>query len=213
MKPVTLPGIEDYVAAHTTPDAPHLVELAAQAHEALVDPQMMSGPVQGRFLELLVFAMRPRLVLEIGTFSGYSALSMAPALPPGGRIVTCELNPEHATFARKRIAENGFADRITVEEGPALDTVRSLDGPFDLAFIDANKTGYPDYLEAVLEKLSPNGLMLADNTLWNGDVLNADSADPDTHALRSFNAAVAADPRLRCTLLTVRDGLTVIRRA
>ena len=213
MKPVTLPGIEEYAENHTTPDREPLVKLAADTTDSLTDPQMMSGRVQGRFLQMLVHALRPRLVVEVGTFSGYAALAMAEALPPEGRIVTCEIDARHAEFARRHIAASPHAGRITVELGPAADTLRKLDGPFDFVFIDADKPGYLEYYELALEKLAPGGLIAADNALWNGDVLNAGSPDPDTQALREFNDTVARDPRVACVLLTIRDGLVLIRRA
>jgi caffeoyl-CoA O-methyltransferase len=213
VKPVTLPGIDEYAELHTTPDTDRLVELAAETYRALADPQMMSGPVQGRFLQMLVHALRPRLVVEIGTFCGYASLSMAEVLPPDGRIITCEINPKHAELARRHIALSPYHDRITVELGPALDTLRRLDGPFDLVFIDADKVSYVDYYEAALAKLAPHGLIAADNALWNGEVLDPDSPDPDAQALRAFNDAVAHDPRISCVLVTIRDGITLIRPA
>jgi caffeoyl-CoA O-methyltransferase len=157
---------------------------------------MLSGAVNGRLLETLVFLAQPKLVLEIGTYSGYSALSMARALPPDGQIISCELDPEHAAFARRHVDRDG---RIAVREGPALETIASLDGPFDLVFIDADKGGYVDYYEAVVPKLAPRGLIVADNTLF-------DSVMP-------FNEHVAADPRTVQVFLTVREGSMLIRRA
>jgi predicted O-methyltransferase YrrM len=211
MKPVTLPGIDEYAELHTTPDPSLLTDVATTTWETLTDPQMMSGPVQGRFLQMLVHALRPRLVVEVGTFSGYAALSMAAALPPGGRIVSCEVNPVHAELARRHIAGSPYPDAITVELGPARETLERLEGPFDFVFIDADKVSYPDYFEAALAKLSPHGLIACDNTLWNGDVLDPDSPDPDAQALRAFNAALATDPRVSVVLATLRDGLTLIR--
>jgi caffeoyl-CoA O-methyltransferase len=213
MKPVTLPGIEEYAEGHTTPDHEQLIKVALDTNDTLTDPQMMSGQVQGRFLQMLVHALRPRIVVEVGTFSGYAALAMAEVLPPDGRITTCEIDPQHAEFARRHIAASPYADRINVELGPAADTLRRLDGPFDFVFIDADKVSYLEYFELALEKLAPGGLIAADNALWNGDVLNADSPDPDTQALRKFNDAIAHDARVACVLVTIRDGLMLIRRA
>ena len=138
---------------------------------------MMVGRQEGRFLELMVFASGAARVLEIGTFTGFSAIAMAAGLPPGGAIWTCEVDPHHAATARRHIAASPFADRITVLEGPALDTVAGLPGPFDLVFIDADKPGYDAYFEAVLPKLSAHGVILADNTLQGGAVL-PDAPDP-----------------------------------
>jgi caffeoyl-CoA O-methyltransferase len=184
-----------------------------ETREKLDFPGMMVGTLEGRFLEMLVFARRPRQVLEIGTFSGYSSLAMAAALAPGAKITTCELSPVHAEAARRHIAASPYADRIEVIEGPAIDTVRSLPGPFDFVFIDADKGGYLAYYEAVLPKLSPGGLIAADNTLWGGNVVKESDKSPDTEAIRAFNDTVAADSRVVCVQLTVRDGVTLIRRA
>jgi caffeoyl-CoA O-methyltransferase len=207
--------VEDYAAAHTSPPAAHLAALAAETRSTLDSPQMLTGEIEGRLLEFLVFLGAPRFVLEIGTYSGYSALSMAAALPQGGRIVTCELDPERVAFAERHIEEAGFADRIEVRKGPALETIATLDGPFDLVFIDADKTGYHDYYEAVLPKLSARGLIVVDNVLWSGRVAQppADDEDDNTRALRAFNDHVAADARVVNVMLTVRDGVTLVRRA
>jgi predicted O-methyltransferase YrrM len=208
-------AVEDYAAAHTSPAAAHLQALAQETRAALDSPQMLTGEVEGRFLEFLVFLARPRLVLEIGTYSGYSALSMAQTLPDGGRIVTCELDPERVRFAERHIAAAGLSDRIEVRHGPAIETIDSLDGPFDLVFVDADKSGYLDYYEAVLPKLADRGLIVVDNVLWSGRVAAPPSDDDSdsTRALRTFNDHVAADERVVSVMLTVRDGVTLIRRA
>jgi caffeoyl-CoA O-methyltransferase len=207
--------IEAYAAAHTTAAAEHLRELARETRETLSSPGMLTGDVEGRLLEFLVFLGQPRLVLELGTYSGYSALSMAGALPAGGRIITCELLDEHADVAERHIAAAGMADRIEVRRGPGLATIATLDGPFDLVFIDADKTGYLDCYEAVLPKLSPRGLIVVDNVLWSGRVAQppSDEDGEDTIALREFNEHVAADERVVSVMLTVRDGITLVRRA
>ncbi len=208
-------AVEAYAAAHTTPAAAHLRALADETRATLTSPQMLTGEVEGRLLEMLVFLARPRLVLEIGTYSGYSALSMAQALPVDGRIVTCELDDERADFAQRHIDDAGLADRIEIRRGPALHTVNDLDGPFDLVFIDADKTGYLDYYEAVLPKLSDRGLVVVDNVLWSGRVADpqSDEDEDSTRALRAFNDHVAADERVVSVMLTVRDGVTLARRA
>jgi caffeoyl-CoA O-methyltransferase len=193
-------SFDEYALAQTTPEEAYLRQLREETFDQLDTPQMLSGPVVGRLLEFLVFALQPQLVLEIGTYSGYSALSMARALPPGGRIITCEADPERATFARRHIERHG---RIAVREGDAMQTIDELDGPFDLVFLDANKEGYVGFYEAVLPKLGPRGVIAADNTLGH----------ERNEALARFNEHVAADPRTVQVLLTVRDGLTLIRRA
>ncbi|MDQ3241742.1 MAG: class I SAM-dependent methyltransferase [Thermoleophilaceae bacterium] len=213
MNGIIRPEVERYAEEHTTAPPPHLVALAEETRENLSSPQMMTGPVEGRFLEVLVFASGARSVLEIGTFSGYSALSMAAGLPADGRIVTCEVDAEVAEVARRHIAASPYAARIEVRVGPALETVAGLEGPFDLVFIDADKQGYRGYLEAVLPKLSERGVIAIDNTLWSGRVV--DDAEPDerTRALVELNDGLRADPRVVCVQLTVRDGITLVRRA
>jgi caffeoyl-CoA O-methyltransferase len=193
-------SFDEYAEAHTTPQDAYLKQLLEETYATSDAPQMLSGPVVGRLLEFLVYLTQPSLVLEIGTFTGYSAMSMARALPPDGRIITCEADPERAAFARRHIERHG---RISVREGDALATIDSLDGPFDLVFIDANKDGYVDYYEAVLPKLAPRGLIVADNTLGH---------ERNEHLAR-FNEHVAADGRTVQVILTVRDGVTLIRRA
>ena len=216
MSPQLVPDqVEAYAAAHTSPAAAHLQALAEETRETLECPQMLTGEVEGRMLEFLVFLARPNIVLEIGTYSGYSALSMAQTLPADGHIITCELDDERADVAERHIAGAGFADRVKVRRGPALDTVAALDGPFDLVFIDADKAGYHDYYEAVLPKLSARGLIIVDNVLWSGRVAQepSDEDEDSTRALRAFNDHVAADERVANVMLTVRDGVTLVRRA
>jgi caffeoyl-CoA O-methyltransferase len=214
MNGIVRPEIERYAEDHTTRPPDHLAALAEETRETLSSPQMMTGPVEGRFLELLVFASGARRVLEIGTFSGYSALSMAAGLPSDGRIVSCEVDPDVAEVARRHIAASFYGDRIEVRVGPALETVARLDGPFDIVFIDADKEGYRDYFEATLPKLSARGLIAIDNTLRSGRVVD-DAAEPDerTSALIELNDALRTDPRVVCVQLTVRDGITLVRRA
>lgn len=205
--------LEAYAAAHTTPPPPWLVALAEETEQEMPLALMMVGALEGRFLEFLVFATGARRVLEIGTFTGYSALSMAAALPEDGSIVTCDLDPEALGIARRHIAASPYAGRIEIREGPALDTLAELEGPFDLVFVDADKTNYVAYYEAVLPKLAPRGLLVADNTLWSGRVLDESADDENTVAIRTFNDHVRDDPRTVCVQLTVRDGVTLVRRA
>ena len=203
-------AIERYAEEHSTP-APALFErLAAETRATQNAPQMMVGQLEAAFLSFVVGLREPRLVLEIGTFTGWSSIAMASALPTGGRIVTCDVNEETSAIARRYAEEAGVADRIEYRLGPAIETVATLDGPFDLVFIDADKEGYVDYYEAVLPKLAEHGVILADNTLANGDVL--DPNGPMSVAIARFNEHVRADARVECVLLTVRDGVTLIRR-
>jgi caffeoyl-CoA O-methyltransferase len=202
--------LDAYAAARTTPPEPALDALYAETVSELGHESMLTGAVAGRLLETLVFLARPRLVVEVGTFSGYSALSMARALPEGGRIVTLELDPEHAAFARRRFAASPLGDRIELREGPALEALEAIDGPIDLAFVDADKEGYVAYYEAIVPKLAPHGLLVADNTLRGGRVL--DPGDERGREMDAFNRHVQDDPRTVNVLLTVRDGITLVRR-
>jgi caffeoyl-CoA O-methyltransferase len=201
------PRLAEYAQRLTTPHEELLAELSEETRTALGAEEMLTGPVAGRFLEMLVWVARPQRVLEIGTFSGHSALSMAAALPDGGRIDACEIDPERAAFAQRYFDRSPFGTHITLHLGPALETIEHLDGSFDFVFIDADKEGYVDYYEAVLPRLSAHGLIVADNTLWSGRVLE------DEGPISRFNEHVAADPRSVQVLLSIRDGMTLIRRA
>jgi caffeoyl-CoA O-methyltransferase len=174
---------------------------------------MLTGTIEGRFLEFLVYATGARRVLELGTYSGYSAISMAAALPAEGRIDTCEVEEQHAAVAHRYIEEAGLSDRITIHLGPALETIARLEGEFDFVFIDADKENYVNYYEAVLPRLTERGLIAADNTLWSGRVLDESDDSEATLVIRAFNEHVRSDDRVVSVMLTVRDGVTLIRRA
>jgi caffeoyl-CoA O-methyltransferase len=189
-----------------------LGELAQETRETLRSPQMLTGPVEGRFLQLLVFASGARRVLELGTYSGYSALSMAAGLPEDGEIHTCEIDPEHAEVARRYVERSPYADRIHVHLGPALETVERLGGEWDFVFIDADKIGYRDYYDALLPRLSSRGLLAVDNTLAGGTVVDPGD-DERARLIAEFNDHVMRDERSVCVVLTVRDGITLVRRA
>ena len=206
------PLLEEYAAAHTTPPEPLLSELAQETHATLELPQMLTGTVEGRFLELLVHGLQAKRVLEVGTFSGYGTLSMAAGLPPDGRIDSCEISEQHAEVARRYIERAGYSDRVTVHVGPALESIRALEGDLDFVFIDADKENYVAYYEEVLPRLSTTGLLAADNTLWSGRVIDESDDEASTRAIRAFNDHVAADDRVVSVMLTVRDGVTLIRR-
>jgi caffeoyl-CoA O-methyltransferase len=203
--------IEQYAEDHTTPPDDLLRRLADETRATLQSPQMLTGTIEGRLLEFLVFATRARRVLELGTYSGYSAISMAAALPPDGHIDTCEVDEQHAAVARRYIEESGHGDRITIHIGPALETIARLEGEFDFVFIDADKVNYSAYYEALLPRLTTGGLMAIDNTLWSGKVLEPDD-DPGTRAIAELNDRIASDPAVVAVQLTVRDGVTLVRR-
>jgi len=208
------PEVLEYADAHTTAPPRHLAEVDAATREDFAAWGMMVGRQEGRFLELLVFAMQATSVLEIGTFTGYSAMAMAAGLPKGGSIISLEVDPHHATVARGNIAAAGLEHLISVIEGPALASLEQLQGPFDLVFIDADKVSYDAYYEAVLPKLASHGIIVVDNTLQRGGVLDS-ASDPHQGALalRAFNDKVVDDARVVCVLTTIRDGITLIRRA
>ena len=204
--------VNDYADAHTTPPADFMRELAQDTLATQTATAMLTSPAAARLLELLAWSLQARSVLEIGTYTGHSALAMAAGMAPDGRLVTCELDPERARFAREHIDRTPYADRIEIRVGPALDTIASLDGPFDLVFIDADKAGYPDYFHAVVPKLSERGVIVLDNMLRGGRVLE-DSPEGDIPVTQQLNRDLASDPRGVAVLLTVRDGMTVWRRA
>jgi predicted O-methyltransferase YrrM len=206
------PSVEAYAEAHSTPPTELFERLAEETRATQSSPQMMVGQLEGFFLGELVRLSRARRVLELGTFTGYSSISMALALPPGGRVITCDVNDETTAIARRYAEEAGVLDRIDYRVGPALETIERLDEPFDLVFIDADKPSYLAYYEATLPLLSDEGLMVADNTLWSGRVADPDADDENTEHIRAFNDRVRDDDRVESALLTVRDGMNLIRR-
>ena len=185
--------IEAYAEAHTTKPPELLAELAEETRLTLRAPQMLTGTIEGRFLELLVYGTGAKRVLELGTYSGYSSLSMAAGLPEGGHIDTCEFDETHAEVARRYIEESPYGDRITVHLGPALETIEKLEGEFDFVFIDADKENYVNYYEALLPRLAGGGLMALDNTLWSGRVLDDSDDSESTQAIKAINERIASD--------------------
>ena len=207
------PRVEDYAVAASSPHPlDGLFErLAAETRERMSAPQMMVGPLEGRFLELLVRLTRARRVLELGTFTGWSSIAMASALEPGGTVITCDVDPEAHEIARRYAEEAGVAGRIDYRLGPGLETMQSLEGPFELVFVDADKEGYLDYYEAAFPLLADDGLIVADNVLWSGRVAE-DDPDERTRTIMAFNDHVRNDERVVAVMLTVRDGMTLIRQ-
>jgi caffeoyl-CoA O-methyltransferase len=203
--------VERYAVEHSTPDPELFRRLEEETRATTTAPQMMVGPLEGPLLGWLVALSGARSILEIGTFTGYSSISMALNLPEDGRIVSLDVNEETTAVARRYAEEAGVADRIDYRVGPALELLEGLEGPFDLVFVDADKESYVDYYENVLPKLSERGFIVADNVLWSGRVVEA-GGDESTEAIKRFNDHVAADDRVECLLLTIRDGMTLIRR-
>ncbi len=204
--------LNDYAARHTTVASVGLDAVAASTL-AWSDAAgtMMIDAAEGQLLRMLAALVGARRVLEVGTFGGYSALALAEALPPDGHVDTLELDPAYAAKAIEHIEGAGEAQRITVHVGIALDTLERLEGPYDLAFIDADKSAYPEYYERVVPLMRPGGLIVADNVFRHGRVLEADSNDPSVTGMRAFNDRAATDPRVDTVMLTVRDGISLIR--
>jgi caffeoyl-CoA O-methyltransferase len=217
MSPRTI-GLSDalnqYVLDHTTPPDPVQQQLI-DTTQAMSSGGMQISADQGEFFTILTSLLQPSFVVEIGTFTGYSALAIAKGLGPSGRLLCCDVSEEWTTIARRHWEDAGVADRIELRIAPAIDTLRALPvaAVIDLAFIDADKAGYRDYYEEILSRLAPNGVILVDNTLWSGAVVDDADTSTDTVALREFNDHVATDARVRQVMLPVGDGVTMIRRA
>ncbi len=207
---LTLEGIDDYAASKSEPMGDLLDELMRETRESVESPHMLTGHLEGRFLKLMVLCSQAKNILEIGMFTGYSALCMAEALPEDGRLTTLEINPKVISVAKKYFAKSEYGKKITVLEGPALGSLEKLTGPFDLVFIDADKTNYANYYEAVLPKVKSGGIILIDNVLWSGQVL--DPKTPEDLAITYLNDRVAKDDRVNRVLLTIRDGVFFIRK-
>jgi len=203
--------IEEYAEQHTTPVADLFERLAAETREKTTAPQMMVGRIEGQFLARLVRLSGAKRILELGTFTGYSSISMASALPDDGRIITCDVDPDATAIARRYMDESGHGHKIEIRLGPALETIETLEGPFDVVFIDADKPNYKAYYEAVLPMLADDGVLIADNVLWSGRVVE-EGGDESTVAIKDFNEHVAADERVVSVMLTVRDGMTLVQK-
>ncbi len=205
-------SLQTYVQSHSSPEDPHLAAVAKATRNDLTDHYMLTGHIEGHLLASLVHLAQARRVLEIGTYTGSSTLAMARALPPDGTIITCEIDPTTAQIAATHFAASPYADRIDLRVAPAIDTIEALpsEDPFDIIFIDADKTSYSLYYYATLHLLAPHGLLVVDNTLHEGLPLNSD--DPGVRAIRRFNDEVATDTRVEQVILDIRDGVTLIRK-
>ncbi|MBS2008423.1 MAG: class I SAM-dependent methyltransferase [Cyanobacteria bacterium SZAS TMP-1] len=208
------PGIDDYAESKCEPTSALLNKLVRDTHEKMQYPQMLTGRLEGRFLKMMVQISAAKNVLEIGMFTGYSALSMAEGLPAGGTVTTLDIDETCIKFAREFFEKSEHGKKINVIQGPALDSLKKLDGPFDLVFIDADKPNYLNYYEAVLPKVKSGGVILVDNVLWSGQVIDpaAHKDDANTRAIVEFNNFVASDERVDRVLLTIRDGVFMIRK-
>lgn len=200
-------AIEKYAHDHTSPESELFERLRDETYARMRSPQMQVGRIEGRFLKMLVRLISARRVFEIGMFTGYSALMMAEGLSDDGRIITCDIDPEAEAVARRYFAESPVGHKIEIRMGHALETIATLSEPLDMVFIDADKANYSNYYDACFPLVRPGGLIVADNVLWSGRVL--DPQDEDSRAIVAFNEKVQADPRVENALLTVRDGLMV----
>jgi len=206
--------VEAYAVEHTTVLLDLFERLEAETREKTTAPQMMVGRLEGGFLAALVQLTGAKRILELGTFTGYSSISMATALPDDGRIITCDVDPDATSIARRYMDESGHGHKIEIRLGPALETIETLDGPFDLVFIDADKENYVNYFHAALPLLADRGLIVFDNTLWSGRVVPGyDDGSAQTKAFRELNDALVADPRGVVVMLPIRDGVTLFRKA
>ncbi len=205
--------IEEYISAHIQPESSLLKRIYRETNLKMLNPRMASGHIQGRLISMLVSMIRPQMVLEVGTFTGYATLCIAESLPEGGRVHTIEIDDELEDFIRKGFDDSPFSDRIILHIGDALETVPGLGLMFDMIFLDAEKREYPDYYNVLMDYLKPGGYMLADNTLWDGHVVDSNyDSDPQTVAVKRFNDMAAADGRVEVAMIPVRDGLTIIRK-
>ncbi len=205
--------LEDYILAHISPEGDILARLNRETHLYHLRPRMCSGHLQGRLLKMLVEMAHPQRILELGTFTGYSALAMAEGMPDGCELHTVEIDDELEDFIRSHFEKSPFAGRIHLHIGDALEIVPKLGLEFDFVFIDANKRHYVSYYQMVLDCLAPGGFILADNTLWDGKVVeHGKKVDAQTEGILEFNDRVAADERVEKVILPIRDGLTIIRK-
>ena len=202
--------IEDYAYDHSQVEDDLLWRLELETYDQLEIPQMLTGRIEGRLLKMLAGLVDARRIVEVGTFGGYSAISMAEALPEDGYLITCEMDPVAIKFAKRFFSESPYGSKIILKEGAALDTLKKLSGSFDMAFIDADKENYLNYYEVLLPIIRPGGLIVVDNVLWSGRVL--DPKEPSDYAIHSFNQRVMHDHRVENVMLTIRDGISLLRK-
>jgi caffeoyl-CoA O-methyltransferase len=203
-------SIQRYAFDCTQPEPELLRRLAERTHAEMELPIMLTGRLEGRFLKLLAQLVRPKLVVEVGTFTGYSALSMAEGMDDDARLVTCEINPKAQAVAQAAFDASPHGHKIELRMGPALNTIRALTEPIDLSFIDADKETYPLYYEEIVTRTRPGGVIVLDNMFYSGEALHPH--DAASHAIAALNRVIARDPRVENVLLTIRDGVQVVRK-
>ncbi len=208
------PSLQSYCENHTSEEDPLLQKISRETQAKVLMPRMISGHLQGKMLELITKMIRPKTILEIGTYTGYSGICMARGLAKEGKLITLDINDELEKMVRGFFEESGLENQIDYRLGNALEIIPELPGPFDLVFIDADKYNYQKYFDLVIDKVSPGGIILADNVLWSGKILvePGQKTDKDTQAILEFNANIQADPRVENILLPIRDGLMMARK-
>lgn len=207
---ISLP-LREYAERHTTAESAILKQINRETHAHVLMPRMLSGHLQGRVLAMISQMIRPEKILEIGTYTGYSAICLAEGLRPGGKVITLDINEELEDAVRKSFRNAGIENSVDYRIGNAVDIIPALADTFDLVFIDADKENYSRYFDLVLDKVRPGGFILADNVLWSGKVLE-EKPDKDTRAIVAFNHKVHEDPRVENVLLPIRDGIMLIRK-
>ena len=210
MRRIVSKKIEQYCRENTTLESGILRELVAETYARTAFPEMQIGHLEGAFLKMLVRIAKARRVLELGTFTGYSSLVMAEALPENGKLITCDNDPDAIEIARRHWSRSGHGKKIEIKLGPALETLKTLEGPFDMVFIDADKENYINYWELCMPKTISGGMLVVDNVLWSGDVL--DPHDETSRAIAEFNRHVYNDKRVEVVMIPIRDGVTVARK-
>lgn len=204
--------IDAYVVAHSQQEPEYLEKLTRETYQKILQPRMLSGPYQGRVLSMISKLVRPKAILEIGTFTGYSALCLAEGLAPNGILHTIDIKEELWDFQRKHFDNSTFAKAIQQHLGNALDIIPTLETTFDLVFIDADKSNYINYFHTIIDKMNPGGIILSDNVLWSGKVVEPlQEKDIDTKTLLEYNQLLKEDPRIETVVLPIRDGLTISR--
>jgi len=204
--------LEEYILNHTTSEDPVLEDLYRQTHIRFVNPNMASGHLQGKFLEMISKMIRPDNILEIGTFTGYSAICLAKGLKPGGKLTTIEMNDELSAFAHSYFCRAGVETKISQLTGNALEIIPALDRKYDLVFIDADKREYIEYYRLIIDKVKPGGYILADNVLWGGKVLDPKPVDPQARGIIDFNEMIKKESDIDNVIVPMRDGLMLIRK-
>jgi len=205
--------LSDYSESHTTPESALIADLNRETHLKVVSPRMLSGHLQGRFLSFISKLKQPKLIVEIGTYTGYSALCLAEGLSENGKLISIDVNEETSALAQTYVAKSGFSNQIQLIVADAKEYIATIKTPIDLVFIDADKKNYLNYYHLVIDKLAPRGIVIADNVLWSGKILDTKTnKDVDTLAIDDFNKKIAADMRVEKLMLPLRDGITLIRK-